>query len=153
MPPFKWCRRPRHLSELLHSLCAQEVSPLSLSFPFFFCHILSNLFAESHRSHSQFNEHPPGLATKKSVLLQAQLSCPCNVLNFSFFFSPVVWHAREKHTLCIHQSQTASDRGYSATVARYVKSLGMSFSLSGARVICKYNISGLHGLIQSKGSI
>lgn len=33
---------------------------------FFFCHILSNLFAESHKSHSQFNEHPQnGSARKK----------------------------------------------------------------------------------------
>lgn len=146
---------PRSSGAEAHIIClhtfiffAHRRSHLSLSF-LFFCHILSNLFSESHKSHSQFNEFPLGSARKKKCapLSTTLMSMQCSDI------SPVVWHAKGKHTLCIHQSQTVSDRGYSATVARYVKSPRMSFSLHSARVICKYNDSGLHGLIQSKGSI
>lgn len=161
-PTFKWCRRPHRLSALLHSPCARQVSPFVFSFWFVypFSHILIICLPNHTNSYSQFNEHPSCSSLPPQVWPGKKV---CSFKHNShvramywYFFSPpplLVWHARGKHTLCIHQSQTASDRGYSATVARYVKCPGMSFSLSGARVICKYNGSGLHGFIQSKASI
>lgn len=133
MPLFKWWRSLHHLSERSFIPCAQEVfSNLSLRVKFV-CWI-----AKSHSTSIPL--------VRPVVLLQAQLSCPCNFL----MLSPAVWHAKWKRTLCIHQSPTASDRGYSATEARYAKFLQNEFQSVWAIMVCNHNGSDQHGVIQSE---
>lgn len=98
---------------------------------FFHRHILSYLSSESHK------KHPPGLAGEKEKV--------CTTLVSLFLiFPPVTWHI-------VHSPITNSKwRSRFRHSGQICKIWGYWVS-SCAKVICKYNGSGL--LIQSKGSI
>lgn len=119
---------------------------------FFFCHILSNLFAESHQKPLSLQRAHVRISQSKNIMRMiyflkrfslSNAPRPCNIL----LFSPLAWLVSRKDRLCTHWSQTASDRGYSTTVAKYVKCLEMDYIERSARVICKLIGSGLHGII------
>lgn len=123
---------------------------------FFFCHILSNLFAESHQKPLSLQRAHVRISQSKNIMRMiyflkrfslSNAPRPCNIL----LFSPLAWLVSRKDRLCTHRSQTASDRGYSTTVAKYVKCLEMDYYYyyieRSARVICKLIGSGLHGII------
>lgn len=83
-----------------------------------------------------FLNHTKAAWSGQELSPQVQASLPKKASSFRhgsgvqamfWYLSRDVWHAGEKRTLCIHQSQTASDRGHSATVARYVKICGNEF--------------------------